>query len=635
MRNFQDHPVMVNRLQQILWTFLIGLICAAALTWWSSNSEGVVTNYTTVMLLVGSLALTCVAVMYRVGNRNFATVCMLCTVTIVIIGISWAAGGLNSIGLIAFPIIMLFSAAYAKPKYFFPLFSVLLATTFFFGLNGVYDWFPSPPELFVKGPMRLVGFLLGFCVCGLLVWFVSKDLRFAFNELEHEQLRMTETNKVIQDMADHDALTGLYSYNASMEKYQSMLHTLDVGRQEIVFYFIDLDNFKLVNDIYDHSAGDQLLVLFSQRLLSMVDDDTVVCRIGGDEFALFKLINVGEDINYLSEKLVKLISSENYKVSTASLHVSASVGVSLVKDKQTAFADVHKKADMAMIQAKQSGKNNYHSYSEALEHAYMSNLMMIDGLKQAVALGLLELEFQATIKHEDKRVVGASASLVWKKENPQNYQFNDFWPVIENTEIIHEIGAWMIKQACLSCKSWHDNGHEIVIEVYVSAAQLRRSSFSETVGAILVSAGLTPSKLVLVLPESSFYEDEAEHTEQQINKLEELGVLLAIGGFGNGYSNLSQLTKLKIDALCLDDSLISNVTTSQSTEVVVSAIVDVATELNMLVSTCGVTSKAQVEKLAKLGCQYAAGPYWSPPLSAARLQQFIEDREQQVESLVS
>ena len=633
MQKIQDHPIMVKHLQHLLWVFSGGLAAGTLVVWSNTSNPNLLTNINTMVLIAGVIVLALVSYLYSLGRRYLATVCMLCTLTIVVIGISWAAGGLNSIAIMIFPIILLFAAAYAEPKLFLPQFGVLLIATICFGLNDIYAWLPPPPDLFVKGIPRMLGYLLTFSVSGVLVWLVGKDLRFAFTELENEKARMAESNQLIQKLADHDSLTGLLSYQNAMKKYQNMLQGLAEGKEKIAFYFIDLDNFKLVNDIYDHSTGDELLVMFSQRLMTVIDEGTVVCRIGGDEFVLFKVVDIGTDFNAFSEKLVKLISTEPYKISATVLRISASVGVSSVKDKQTSFADVRKKADIAMIQAKQSGKNGYHRYSEALEDAYMSNLTMVNGLKQAVSLGLLELEFQAKVKLLDNRVVGAGAMLRWTKENPQGYQFEDFWPVIENTELIHEIGAWMIKQACTDCQIWQDNGHDLVVLVHVSAAQLGRSSFSSCVDEILVSTGLPPGKLILVLPENCFYEEEAEGTELQINKLKALGLILAIGGFGNGYSNLTQLTKLKIDSLCIDGNFVANIHTSESTKVVFSAIVDVATELNMMVSADGINSKLQADVLSALGCQYGQGSYWSQPSSASQLQQFVADRAVQVKRL--
>ncbi|RVU84310.1 EAL domain-containing protein [Leucothrix sargassi] len=627
MQNYQEHPIMVKRLRQMLWVFLIGSVLGVLITWFNVEEHTLAKSFNTIIFALGIVVLGFAGYLFRRGKRQVATLIMLFSVMVEMIAVTWAAGGLYSIGLIIFPMLMLFAAAYVQPKYFIILSACLLTVTVFFGFNHIYHWVEAPQGLYVGGLARLLGFLSAFIVCSILVWFVSNDLRFAFKELDNEKRQMAKSNKVIQRLVDYDALTGLLSYKGALARFKSMQNQMVMGKEQIVFYFIDLDNFKLVNDVYDHSTGDELLALIGERLQAFAkESDTAACRVGGDEFILFKQARVNDDVTVLSERLLQCISEDVYPTSLVSLRISASVGVTLMNDKDTDFATVRKKADMAMIQAKQSGKNNFHSYSEALETAYMSNLMMVQGLKKAVSCGLLELDYQVKMSLVSGDVIGAGSRINWVKDNPHNYQFNDFWPVIKNTELIHEIGTWALKESCLAAKSWEKAGYPLLVSLKLSANQLARASFADSVLDALKEADLDPARLVLTVPENSFYEEEAEATELQINKLKAEGVKLSIAGFGNGYSNLAQITKLRIDGLCLDGNFISGFCDSDSTNVVVSAIIDVSNELGMVIGAEGIKTEAQATALANAGCRLGEGPYWAEPMSSDEFLQFVAER---------
>jgi diguanylate cyclase (GGDEF)-like protein len=455
-------------------------------------------------------------------------------------------------------------------------------------------------------------------------------MRGAFRALNQEHQLVVESQEVIQELAYNDALTGLLNRAAAKEAYEKMLADVDFKKERIAFYFVDLDNFKVVNDLFDHEAGDQLLVTIATRLKRLTRQEDVASRLGGDEFLVFVRAKSTFDFDGLAQRVMSAVAQPHY-ILGAEAEVTASIGIALISETGLSFDEVRKKSDMAMYKAKQSGKNKYHYYSESLHTEYMKSINVLNGLKDALAEGFLDLYFQPQVNLTTNKVDSVEALLRWNRGNPYGFKPDEFIPVIESTELIHDIGMWVLQEACAACSRLHEQGHKVSVAVNVSALQITRLSFYDVVKKALKDSGLDAGFLEIELTEHVLLTENME-VRARLKALKELGVKLAIDDFGTGYSNMNYLTRLKVDVLKLDKSFISQVNTSNDSRVIVTAIIEMANVLGMTVIAEGIESTEQRDLLKQLGCSLGQGFLWSRAIPTVALMQFLDDSQQEAVS---
>ena len=609
-----DHPFFDKRFKQIVWATLIalflGALNAAFLRSETMFADNIIGLRLDVAMLIASAALMySVLVLLKRGHFALASRVYLWLCVIVMVAVTWLEGGLYSLAILAFPLIFIFAALFSDFKQFLAVFVFSSVMIVLFGLNHMYGWFPAPPEMMVHGLPRITGGLVITAISGYVAWLLGKDMKVSLTDLQHENQRVIESQEVIRQLAETDNLTGLFNRNAAKASYEQMLMTLKNEGEHVVFYFIDLDNFKDINDLFDHHAGDQLLITIADRLRSMVGPHDVTCRLGGDEFVVFTKVDESYDYDDFAKRLIQAVAQPHSIVGTEA-EVTASIGITVVKNINSSFDDVRKKADMAMYKAKESGKNKYHYYTEELDKEYMRNLNIINGLKDALSNNLLDLHFQPKIHLNSNTIAGAEALLRWSRGNPQLIMPDEFIPIIESTELIHDIGAWVIEESCKACREWHDAGYSIKVAANVSALQLTRANFYEIVVGALDKYDLDPFYLEIELTEHLLIQ-ENKLVKNQLDALKSLGVSLSIDDFGTGYSNMNYLTRLKVDTLKLDRSFISQISTSEDYLVIVTAIIRMAQVLGMEVVAEGIEKEAERKLLIDLDCDYAQGYLWS------------------------
>ena len=619
-----DHPFFNKRFKQIVWVtqiaLFLGVINAAFLGKGSVFADNITGLRPDIgILLTATMLMSIVLVLLRYGRSALARGVYLWVCVIAMVAVTWWEGGLYSLAILAFPLIFIFAALFSEFKQFFSVFIFSSVMIVMLGLNHIYNWYPAPPEMMVHGFPRIVGGLVITTVSGCVAWLLGQDMKVSLTDLQHENQRVIESQEVIRQLAETDNLTGLLNRNAAKECYEQMLMSLKGKDEHVVFYFIDLDNFKDINDLFDHHAGDQLLITIANRLKSMVDPNDVACRLGGDEFVVFAKTDASYDFDGFAKKLIHAVAQPHSIVGTEA-EVTASIGITVVNNTVSSFDDVRKKADMAMYKAKESGKNKYHYYSEELDKEYMRNLNIINGLKDALSNNLLDLHFQPKMNLTSNTVAGAEALLRWSRGNPQAVMPDEFIPIIESTELIHDIGAWVIQESCRACRGWHDAGYPIKVAANVSALQLTRANFYEVVVDALDKYDLAPSCLEIELTEHLLIQ-ENKLVKNQLDALKSLGVSLSIDDFGTGYSNMNYLTRLKVDALKLDKSFISQISTSEDYLVIVTAIIRMAQVLGMEVVAEGIEIDSERKLLLGLDCDYAQGYLWSKAIPD---EQFIE-----------
>lgn len=533
----------------------------------------------------------------------------------------WAQGGLNSLNVMSIPLLLMFCALYGRLIDSVSLCVAVILVTVGIGLNSMFGWLPAPSNIVATGYHRLLEAALITIFAGYITWAVGHDMRRAFGRLSKEYSRIEESKEEIVRLSKTDFLTGLANIKQAKVSYESMLSTLP-KEHRIFFYFIDLDGFKVINDLFDHKAGDDLLVLVAKSLTSVSPAQAEVCRLSGDEFAVFFIAEKTGDETQFAQQLLEKIA-EPYDLFGTATQITASIGIASTVESD--FDTVRKRADMAMFQSKRSSKNNFHLYSNLLEREYMKITYVIEGLKDTLDQGLLELHYQPQVDLPSEKIIGVEALIRWPTNNPQKYTPEQFMGVIESTELVHEVGEWVIREACTACKAWHQQGANITVAVNVSAQQLLKSDFAESVKRILTSVGLAPHYLEIELTERCLV-DNSGGVERQLIALRKIGVKLSIDDFGTGYSNVSYLTTLEVDVLKLDQSFIRQLQSNDAIKHIVTSIVQIAKVMNMRVVAEGVEGKWEKNEVSDLGCEIGQGYYWSKPLTFKGLSAYLDQQ---------
>ena len=566
------------------------------------------------------------ALYFRLGrgqNRKVVTA-FLWVWAIVMSFTIWFEGGLHSSLLLSIPILLIFAALYTTQITFLSICSFLSALIVALGLNHLYGWFPAPEAMLLEGIPRILSILVLSTFSGYVCWVFGRVLKSSFDELKSENKRVVASEDTIRKLANTDGLTGSLNRIGAESAYQELLDTINFSDESIMTYFVDLDNFKSINDLFDHDAGDQLLKTISDRLNALRQEKGFVCRFGGDEFVV--VLQVPHDFNGFAIKIIESLRQPHYIFGTEA-KVTASVGVAVVINEQLSFTDLCKKADMAMYMAKQSGKNQFHCYSDSLQREYMRNLTLVYELESALDNQLLDVFFQPKIDLRTNTIDGAEALLRWNRGNDENIGPDKFIPIIESTELIHSIGAWVIDESCRACKTWQAAGNPIQVAVNVSALQLTRPEFYQIVLDALERNDLQASLLEIEITEHSLIADEPI-VKTQLEALKALGVSLAIDDFGTGYSNISYLTELKIDVLKLDRSFVTGINQVEGRRVIVSAVMKMAKALGMKVVAEGIETEAELWILKALSCDYGQGFLWSRAVPSSALLALIDDFQQ-------
>ena len=452
---------------------------------------------------------------------------------------------------------------------------------------------------------------------------VKIDFKNTLKGLNNEIIKTTENHSKIEELVNYDSLTGLINRTYCEQLYSELFkNTEKLKNKQITVFFLDLDNFKSINDYYDHTTGDKVLVEVSTKLKKLIQTEGIACRLSGDEFVLIISRPKHYDVQLFASRILQVIATP-VQIGTHIIDITVSVGIAIAGPSDIQFNEVRKKADLAMYKAKESGRNYFHLYNEEMHQASVIDISIKNKLKEALKNGDLELYLQPKIDLASKRIESAEALLRWTKNNEMNIGPAEFIPIIESSELICNIGEWVIKNACKMCKELHDKGFtEMSIAVNISASQLQRGNLEEIIKRELESSQLPAKYLELELTEYAIFSDN-ESTIEQLKNLKTLGVLLSIDDFGTGYSNLGYLTKFNVDILKIDRSFIKEITHSTDQLAIVSAIIKMAKTLGLKVVAEGIETNTQLETLRELNCHYGQGFFWSKALPANYFLEFI------------
>ncbi len=422
--------------------------------------------------------------------------------------------------------------------------------------------------------------------------------------------------------ADHDSLTGL----ANRANFLTRLsEELQRGQLPTVM-FLDLDDFKAINDGLGHSAGDVLLRAVADRLMIRFANSTnLVARLGGDEFGVLLLESSTAEACVLAQQAIADLKDAIQVNDFQSVSVSGCIGIAVAEPKNTA-SDLMRHADLAMYRAKQLGKGQVEGFDADLgrqterRNEYKRDLMAALGRDQ------LYLVYQPIVRLSDGRTVGAEALLRWDHHIYGNVPPSDFIPLAEQTGVVIPIGAWAIEQACMSAVGWLDDS--MFVTVNVSGVQLRESTFVDGVRRSLKLSGLAPERLVLEITESTLIDDSVFATEQ-LSQLRSYGISTALDDFGTGYSSLAYVQRLPLDIIKIDKEFVQSVGEPRS-KALANTIVNMARNLGLKTVAEGVETENQALELARLGCEFAQGYLFFKPLSSVAMTALSEFEQRPV-----
>jgi diguanylate cyclase (GGDEF)-like protein len=393
-------------------------------------------------------------------------------------------------------------------------------------------------------------------------------------------------------------------------------------QNKMALLFIDLDHFKHINDSLGHHVGDHLLRAVARRLKHAIRGGDRLARLGGDEFVLtLPGLTADHDAARIAQKVLDTLR-QPFAVGGHELHVSGSIGISMYPADGADTEALTRAADIAMYHAKEKGRSNYQYFTVGLNQAVQHRLKLASQLRHALAHGELSVQYQPQIDMATGRIFAAEALVRWRQPNgfvPPS----EFIPIAEETGLIIQLGEWVLQTACAQLRRWRDAGYtDMKIAVNLSARQIAQRGFVESVARALHESGLPPSALDLEITESLLMHP-TEDNLAPLTRLSEMGVQLSVDDFGIGYSSLSYLKRFPINTLKIDQSFVRGIDRDQDDMTIVAAIIAMAQSLRLNVIAEGVETAAQGMFLREHGCSLAQGYYYSKPMPAEAVSEFL------------
>ena len=447
----------------------------------------------------------------------------------------------------------------------------------------------------------------------------QEDLRFAAIQLQHDARRL-------EFLAHHDTLTGLPNRAMFQERAREAVAHARRHDKTAAVLFIDLDNFKQVNDGLGHDVGDGLLKVIASRLRACVRGDDFVARIGGDEFCvLLQDIADPREAAAVAQKLVHELG-KSYRIDRHEVVSGASVGIACVPQDGQDVATLLRLADAAMYRAKDAGRNGYQFFSVVLNQDAAAAAALADELRAGMERGELFLVYQPRIDAGTRQVVGAEALLRWRHPRYGVLAPEAFLPLADDTGLLVPIGAWVLREACEQGRRWLDAGiRPFTVVVNVTARQLRHGSVAEQVRAALEASRLPPEALLIEVPEGVLRQIP-EQLEEGLAGVAAAGARLGVDDFGTGYASLPMLQRLRVGAVCIDRKLVAGVPVDAERAGLAKALIALARGLSFDVVAKGVETHAQREFLVEAGCRVCQGDLFAPAGPADEVEPFLRAR---------
>jgi len=433
---------------------------------------------------------------------------------------------------------------------------------------------------------------------------IRYSLGVTFNRLENEQ-------KELYKLSTKDTLSGLYNRLSLFDNLSQLIAKAKRERKEFAVLFMDLDNFKDINDYLGHDVGDDILKYISSILLKSVRENDFVSRIGGDEFVvILPEFESNIKIVEIAQRIIENISKPIEKESEV-LYVSASVGIVIYPKDGENVAELIKNADIAMYKAKELGKNQFHFFTEELHNNIEQKISIQNAMKDALEKGYFELYYQPKVDIKEDKIVSCEALVRWNDPKKGVIAPDLFIQIAEENGFIIKLGEWVMKEGAKQIKKWHNTElHDLKVSLNVSAYQFYDPKFYDKV--LQATKQIDISKFDLEITESAFLKDTNKNIKT-IEQIKDIGISLSLDDFGTGFSSLSYLRQIPVDTLKIDKSFIDAYNEING-ESFIALIVNIGKILGLNIVAEGVESKKQLDFLKEIGCSQVQGYYYSKPL---------------------
>ena len=434
----------------------------------------------------------------------------------------------------------------------------------------------------------------------------------AFHDVSAARAKSLE----MSHLAQHDALTDLPNRVLFNDRLTQAIALAERQGKQLAVMFVDLDHFKKINDSLGHDVGDKLLQSVAGRLMACVRRSDTISRLGGDEFViLLAQVEHAEDAAYSARKILRALAAPHI-IDNKSLDINVSIGVSTYPSDGQDAEGLMNRADNAMYEAKEHGRNTYQFFRHEM-HARLAERQSLEAdLRYALGRNEFLLHYQPKLSLQTGKITGMEALIRWLHPGRGMIYPAQFVPIAEECGLILPIGQWVLLGACKQAQAWRDAGLGVVpVSVNVSAAEFGAKDFLSGVRAVLIATGVEPQHLELELTESVLMRD-AEAAVVTLAKLKDMGVQLAIDDFGTGYSSFTYLRRFPSDALKLHQSFVQEITADPGDAAIVSAMINLGRSLKQRVIAEGVETRAQLKFLQRHGCGEGQGYFFSPPVVA-------------------
>ena len=437
---------------------------------------------------------------------------------------------------------------------------------------------------------------------------------------------ITEQKKAlerIEFLAYHDSLTGLPNRLLAEDRLKVAAAYADRSNTKAALLFIDLDDFKTINDTIGHHLADELLQAVARRLADGIRDTDTVSRVGGDEFLVVVAdIRNSDTVGGIAEKLLQLLA-QPFPIQGRQVQISASIGIAIYPDDSHVFETLLKKANTAMFHAKEVGRNACRFFDMGMNTGSEEQLRLRQDLRRGLEQNEFILHYQPQIDLNTGDIIGAEALIRWNHPQMGMVPPGHFISAAEESGLIVPMGEWVMREACRQTAQWQRDGlGGLVMAVNLSALQFKRGNLEQAIAQSLEQAGLHPAFLELELTESILIRD-AENVLAAVGRLKALGLKLSIDDFGTGYSSLAYLKRFKVDKLKIDQSFVRDLTSDSEDAVIVRTIIQMANSLNLKTIAEGVEDLGTLDHLRSLNCDEAQGYHFSRPLPAQDFACFV------------
>ena len=418
-----------------------------------------------------------------------------------------------------------------------------------------------------------------------------------------------------QSLAHFDALTGLPNRTQLLERLNQGIIQARWNSGQLAFLFLDLDNFKNINDTLGHHAGDRMLKEVAKRLQHCIRDSDTVARMGGDEFTIIlPKIAKSKDSTVIAQRVIEALQ-EPFHLDGYDCSIGVSIGVSQFPEDGEDAETLVRNADMAMYKAKEYGGNSFQYFNSSMGIAAFERLVMENKIRKAMEKEHLQICFQPQVNLKSRNIEGVEALIHWKDSEDKIFNAREFTPLAEDTGLIFPIGKWLITQACQKNKAWQEAGlPPITIAVNISSKLLKQPGFFTLISEQMKLADLDPKYLELELREGIL--PDVILSTSSLNAFHAMGLKISIADFGSGFTSLRYLKGLPIYKIKIDQAFIRGIEKNKSDREIIKAIISMAHSLDIRIIAEGVETKGQLDFLVEQGCDEAQGAFLSPPISS-------------------